>query len=54
MHPASMGMAFKFVGFEKNIPAGAPPLTGFNRCSDGRNALGLGEQVVPSDPYAAS
>ena len=53
MHPSSMGMAFKFIGFEKNIPAGAPPLTGFNRCSDGRTALGLGAPERSDDPYAA-
>ena len=54
MHPSSMGMAFKFIGFEKNIPAGALPLTGFNRCGNGRTALGLGERVTAGDPYASS
>ena len=58
MHPSSMGMAFKFIGFEKNIPAGDKPLTGFSRCGDGRGALGLGPlhkaaQEHLDDPYAA-
>ena len=59
MHPSSMGMAFKFIGFEKNIPAGDGPLTGFSRCGDGRAELGLGTihraaQERRDDPYAAS
>ena len=58
MHPSTMGMAFKFIGFEKNIPAQTKPLTGFSRCGDGRTALGLGSlhkvaQEHLDDPYAA-
>ena len=56
MHPSTMGMAFKFACFEKNVPAGDQPLLGFRRCGDGRAALGL-ETVTaaasaPYDPYA--
>lgn len=57
MHPSTMGMAFKFAGFSKNV-RDTRPLLGFSRCGDPRRALGLGE--VPSsvrdqldDPYAA-
>ena len=58
MHPSSMGMAFKFIGFEKNIPVNGAPLTGFSRCTDGREVLGLGPlhkvaQEHLDDPYAA-
>ena len=58
MHPSSMGMAFKFIGFEKNIPSQDRPLLGFSRCGDGRSVLGLGElhkvaQEHLDDPYAA-
>lgn len=55
MHPSTMGMAFKFIGFSKSV-RDHRPLTGFSRCSDPRRALGLGS--VPSsvqeqlkDPY---
>ena len=58
MHPSSMGMAFKFIAFGKNIPANEKPLSGFSRCGDPRAALGLGElhKVAKEhldDPYAA-
>lgn len=58
MHPSTMGMAFKFIAFSKSVSAVEGPLTGFSRCSDGREALGL-EALPPSsgadpdDPYAA-
>ncbi len=56
MHPSTMGMSFKFICFEKNVPATDQPLLGFRRCQDGRAALGL-ETVTaaaqePYDPYA--
>ncbi len=41
IHPSTMGMAFKLIGFEKSVTAGGPPLTGFSRCGDSRVALGL-------------
>ena len=41
MHPSTMGMAFKFIGFSKSVPARIVPLLGFSRCGDGREALGL-------------
>ena len=57
MHPGTMGMAFKFICFEKNVPAADRPLLGFGRCQDPHLALGL---VPPDarpqedyDPYAA-
>ena len=57
MHPSTMGMAFKFIGFSKNV-RDTQPLTGFSRCGEPRHALGLG--AIPSsvqeqldDPYAA-
>ena len=58
IHPSTMGMAFKMIGFEKSVMSGGLPLTGFSRCSDGRTALGLGEKVAatagdPDDPYGA-
>ncbi len=56
MHPSTMGMAFKFICFEKNVRAGDKPLLGFNRCSDGRAVLGLPSLETtqePYDPYAA-
>ena len=43
MHPSTMGMAFKFIGFSKRVLTHDRPLLGFSRCSDGRAALGLGE-----------
>lgn len=57
MHPSTMGMAFKFIGFSKSV-RDEHPLTGFSRCSDPRKALGLGEvstavQEQLDDPYAA-
>ena len=53
IHPATLGMAFKMIGFEKKIGPGGPPLTGYSRCRDGRVALGLQEKEVEVDPYAA-
>ena len=58
MHPSSMGMAFKFIGFSKNIAPQEKPLSGFSRCGDARTALGLGElhqaaRERLNDPYAA-
>ncbi len=58
MHPSSMGMAFKFIAFEKNIPAHDEPLTGFSRCPEARSALGLGDMHKVArehldNPYAA-
>ena len=58
IHPSTLGMAFKMIGFEKNVAAGGSPLVGFSRCADGRKALGLQEQgvaaaAVMADPYAA-
>lgn len=58
MHPGTMGMAFKFIGFSKNLPAGDQPLLGFSRCGDPRQALGLAPlptsvQEQDNDPYAA-
>jgi SAM-dependent MidA family methyltransferase len=58
MHPATMGLAFKFLCMEKNAPPMEKPLAGFSRCGDPRNALGLGElpaslQSKLDDPYAA-
>ena len=59
MHPSTMGMAFKFICFSKNVPYdGEEPLVGFRRCGDGRATLGLSAPpgVVrgdPDDPYAA-
>ena len=56
MHPSTMGMAFKFICFEKNVPASEKPLLGFSRCPDSRAALGLetlaGSTQEPYDPYA--
>ena len=55
MHPSTMGMAFKFICFEKNVPANDRPLLGFRRCGDGRAALGLDMvKAMPEDPYASS
>ena len=52
MHPSTMGMAFKFISFSKSVPAAEMPLTGFSRCGDGREALGLSAVASPEDPYA--
>ncbi len=56
MHPSTMGMAFKFICFEKNVPANDKPLLGFRRCQDSRAALGLetvaAASAEPYDPYA--
>ena len=57
IHPSTMGMAFKFIAFSKSVPAVEAPLTGFTRCGDGREALGLGafspsHGLGPDDPYA--
>ena len=58
MHPSTMGMAFKFVCFEKNVPPAGKPLLGFSRCSDPRAALGLASLETktrePHDPYAST
>ena len=53
MHPSTMGMAFKFIAFSKSVPAAEMPLTGFSRCGDGREALGLRLATSPEDPYRA-
>ena len=58
MHPSTMGMAFKFIAFEKNVPPNDKPLRGFSRCGDSRAALGMGAlhkaaQERLDDPYAA-
>ncbi len=58
MHPSTMGMAFKFICFQKNVPASEKPLSGFSECKDGRLELGLAplaEQSSkgPRDPYAS-
>ena len=58
MHPSTMGMSFKFICFEKNVPPQDEPLTGFGRCGDGRSALGLDPLHADSsgkrpDPYRA-
>ena len=53
IHPSTLGMAFKMIGFEKKVGADGPPLTGYSRCSDGRVALGLQASQVEADPYAA-
>lgn len=69
MHPSAMGMAFKFIGFEKSIPVpdtdedglpseSPPPLSGFRYAGDSRAALGLTPAPAAmrgdlNDPYAA-
>ncbi len=55
MHPSTMGMAFKFICFEKNVPRSDGPLMGFRRCGDGRAALGLeaADPAQSEDPYAS-
>ena len=58
MHPSTMGMAFKFIGFSKSVADATRPLRGFSRCSDPRAALGLGKlptsvQEQRNDPYAS-
>jgi SAM-dependent MidA family methyltransferase len=58
MHPSTMGMAFKFLCLQKNLPAETAPLSGFSRCGDGRAALGLGAMSAAlqdrlDDPYAS-
>ena len=58
MHPSTMGMAFKFIAFSKSVTAAEGPLTGFSRCGDPREALGLSTSSPssgpdPDDPYAA-
>ena len=54
MHPSTMGMAFKFIGFSKNV-RDEQPLTGFSRCGDPRKALGLSAPVPSTvdDPYTS-
>ena len=58
MHPATMGMAFKFICFEKNVPPSDELLTGFRHSNRGRETLRLPEPKRagggdPADPYAA-
>jgi SAM-dependent MidA family methyltransferase len=58
MHPSTMGMACKFICFEKNVPANDEPLAGFRHGGDGREALRLNPAPSalsgdPDDPYAA-
>ena len=58
MHPATMGMAFKFIAFSKSVSAVEGPLTGFSRCGDSRQALSLAPEPPwggrdRADPYAA-
>lgn len=58
MHPSTMGMSFKFICFEKNVPASDEPLSGFRRGGGGREQLGLAAPpraagADPDDPYAA-
>ena len=58
MHPSTMGMAFKFIAFSKSVSNVEGPLTGFSRCGDGRQALGMSSVPMsggpgPGDPYAA-
>ncbi len=45
MHPSSMGMAFKYIGFSKGLLPGEP-LSGFRHGGDPREALGLPEPVT--------
>ncbi|MBV9657155.1 MAG: SAM-dependent methyltransferase [Verrucomicrobia bacterium] len=56
MHPSTMGMAFKFLGFGKRLPEGAndTPLSGFAQAGEdrGRSRLGLGALVTHADPHA--
>ncbi len=55
MHPAMMGMAFKFICFEKNVPAADGPLLGFSRCQDAHAALGIQPPAANDhDPYATA
>ena len=54
MHPGTMGMAFKFICFEKNVPVSDKPLLGFGRCQDAYAALGIEPpEAEEHDPYAA-
>ena len=58
MHPSTMGMAFKFICFQKNVPGSREPLKGFSQCRDGREELGLSSaegqlSKEAVDPYAA-
>ena len=58
MHPSTMGMAFKFLCLQKNLPVETEPLSGFSRCGEPRAALGLGAvsaavQRQLEDPYAS-
>lgn len=45
MHPSSMGLAFKYIGFQKGVPAESEPLRGFKHCGDSRAELGLAAPV---------
>lgn len=45
MHPSSMGLAFKYIGFQKGVPADSEPLRGFKHCGDPRAELGLAPPV---------
>ena len=58
MHPSTMGMSFKFICFEKNVPTLGESLSGFRHGGDGRGQLGLAAPAKapgadPDDPYAA-
>ncbi len=53
MHPGTMGMAFKFICFEKNVSPAEKPLLGFSRCQDPYKALGMEPPMAEDfDPYA--
>jgi hypothetical protein len=52
MHPSSMGLAFKYIAFQKGVPATNAPLRGFLHAGDARTELGLAapvEQVKKSE-----
>ena len=54
MHPSTMGMAFKFICFEKNVPPTDKPLLGFSRCQDPHKALGIEPpKSEEHDPYSS-
>lgn len=52
MHPSTMGMAFKFLCFSKNVED-TEPLMGFRYAGDYRKALEISEKPPELDPYAA-
>ena len=56
MHPSSMGLAFKYIAFQKGVPATNPPLRGFSHAGDSRAELGLAAPIQPAkkseyDPF---